>query len=180
MLLLQTAGGKLPASLNYFVSFSWGSFVFLEKLRLIEYVRMHPQVCVQSQEEDQQNPLNSWFIFCKVSLSFLQNFMTYYTLSQRIIWPPEVSQLFHLFSRQKLCWQLLRYISLLLSTPSSICNYKVATLLVTRLSLRCGQACMMLQGFPNSICSVILNGCYYTKVVIVSGSSCGGLCTLKG
>lgn len=97
-MLLQTAGGKLPASLNYFVSFSWGSFVFLEKLRLIEYVSMHPQVCVQSQEEDQHNPLNSWFIFCKVSLSFLQNFMTYYTLSQRIIWPPEVSQLFHRFS----------------------------------------------------------------------------------
>lgn len=68
-MLLQTAGGKLPFSLNYFVSLSWEHFVFLEKLRLIYYVIMHPQVCVWSQE-NQQSPLNFCFIFCKVSLSF--------------------------------------------------------------------------------------------------------------
>lgn len=53
-MLLQIAGGKLPDSLNYFVSLVWGSFVFLEKLRLNHYVNMHPQVCVWSQEENQQ------------------------------------------------------------------------------------------------------------------------------
>lgn len=69
-MLLQTAGGKLPSSLNYFVSLIQGSFVFLEKLRLIAYVIVHPQVCVWSQEESQQNPLNSSFIFYKDFLSF--------------------------------------------------------------------------------------------------------------
>lgn len=38
---------------------------------------------------------------------------------------------------------------------------------------------MMLQEFPNGICSDILNGCYCTDVVIVSGSSCGWLCKEK-
>lgn len=74
-MLLQTAGGKRSSSLNFFVSLSWGSFVFLEKLRLIEYVIMHPQVRLESGGESTKS--FKFFLYFLWSFSFfLKHFMT--------------------------------------------------------------------------------------------------------